>query len=110
MLLGSLAKSMLMRAVQKKAGVARIGTIPAALLTTGASLALTHGRRPIGLALAGVGGLLLWQEIERERRLQLIAGGAGDGTATTGAMQPVAKPVRAPAPLVSGVSAATKRR
>ncbi|WBO24032.1 hypothetical protein [Sphingomonas abietis] len=69
---------MIVRAVQKRVGVSRIGTIPATLLTTGASLALTRGRRPIGLALAGVGGLLLWQEIERERRLAADASRASE--------------------------------
>jgi hypothetical protein len=58
----------------EEAGVTRIGTVPGTLITTGASLALTRGRRPIGLALAMAGGLLLWWEIERERAATLEEG------------------------------------
>lgn len=101
-MLGSFAKSMVIRAVQKKAGVARIGTLPASLLTTGMSLALTRGRRPIGLALAGIGGLLLWQEIERERRLRM--GEARPDAAEATAPVPVLPPASASA------SAARARR
>jgi uncharacterized membrane protein (UPF0136 family) len=53
--------------VRRKAGVPAIGTIPAALLTSGASLILTKGRRPVGVAVAALGGLLLWREVVRER-------------------------------------------
>jgi hypothetical protein len=66
-MLKTFAKSLLVGAVQKKAGVTKIGAIPGTLITTGASLALTRGRRPVGLALAVAGGLLLWWEIERDR-------------------------------------------
>jgi uncharacterized membrane protein (UPF0136 family) len=64
-MLRTFAKSLLVGAVQKRSGIAPAGTIATALLTTGASLALTRGRRPVGLALAALGGLLLWREVER---------------------------------------------
>jgi hypothetical protein len=60
-----LATSALVGFVRKKAGVATIGTIPAALLTSGASLMLTKGRRPVGLAVAALGAFLVWREIEK---------------------------------------------
>lgn len=66
-MLRTLAKSMLLGAAQKRAGVTPAGPVSAALLTSGASLLLTRGRRPIGLALAAAGGLLLWREIEHHR-------------------------------------------
>lgn len=62
-----LAMSAVIGFARKKAGVSTIGTIPAALLTSGASLMLTGGKRPVGLAVAALGGFLLWREIERER-------------------------------------------
>lgn len=67
-MLGTLAKSMLAGAVQKRVGVAPAGPVSTTLLATGASLALTRGRRPFGLALIAAGGLLLWREIEHERK------------------------------------------
>ena len=70
-MLKTFAKSLLAGVVQKKAGVTKIGAIPGTLITTGASLALTRGRRPVGLALAVAGGLLLWWEIERDREATL---------------------------------------
>lgn len=66
-MLRGFAVSALVGFVRKRAGVRSIGTIPAALLTSGASLMLTRGRRPAGLAVAALGGFLLWREIERER-------------------------------------------
>jgi hypothetical protein len=66
-MLRGIATSALVGFARRKAGVSSIGTIPAALLTTGASLILTRGRRPVGLAVAALGGFLLWREIERER-------------------------------------------
>jgi len=66
-MLRTLAKTMLVGAVQKRVGVTPAGPVSTALLATGASLMMTRGRRPIGLALAAVGGLLLWREAERER-------------------------------------------
>ena len=65
-MLRGFATSMLVGFVRKKAGVPAIGTVPAALLTSGASLVLTRGRRPIGLAVMAVGGFLIWREVERE--------------------------------------------
>lgn len=59
------ATSALVGFVRKKAGVSTIGTIPAALLTSGASLMLTKGRRPVGLAVAAIGAFLVWREIEK---------------------------------------------
>jgi hypothetical protein len=61
------ATSMLVGFARKKAGVPAIGTVPAALLTSGASLMLTRGRRPVGLAVMALGGFLIWREIERAR-------------------------------------------
>ncbi len=66
-MLRTLAKSMLVGAVQKRVGGTPAGPVSTALLATGASLMLTRGRRPIGLALAAAGGLLLWRAAERER-------------------------------------------
>lgn len=66
-MLRTLAKSMLVGAVQKRVGVMPAGPVSTALLATGASLMLTRGRRPIGLALAAAGGLLLWRDVERQR-------------------------------------------
>ncbi len=88
-MLRAFAKSVLVSALQKKAGVPRTGTIPGTLLTTGASLLLVRGRRPVGLALTAVGCLLLWREIERDRAVTLAAGPAlpppasGDASAAT---------------------------
>jgi hypothetical protein len=64
-MLRTLAKSMLIGAAQRRVGVMPAGTISTALLTTGASLMLKRGRRPIGLALVAAGGVLLWREAER---------------------------------------------
>jgi hypothetical protein len=66
-MLRTLAKSMLIGAAQRRVGVMPAGTISTALLTTGASLMLKRGRRPIGLALVAAGGVLLWREAERSR-------------------------------------------
>ena len=66
-MLRTLAKTMLIGAAQRRAGVMPAGTLSTALLTTGASLMLTRGRRPIGLAVAAAGGVLLWREVERNR-------------------------------------------
>lgn len=66
-MLRTLAKSMLIGAAQRRVGVMPAGTISTALLTTGASLMLKRGRRPIGLALVAAGGVLLWREAERGR-------------------------------------------
>jgi hypothetical protein len=66
-MLRTLAKSVLIGAAQRRVGVMPAGTISTALLTTGASLMLKRGRRPIGLALVAAGGVLLWREAERRR-------------------------------------------
>jgi hypothetical protein len=66
-MLRTLAKSVLIGAAQRRVGVMPAGTISTALLTTGASLMLKRGRRPIGLALVAAGGVLLWREAERNR-------------------------------------------
>lgn len=66
-MLRTLAKSMLIGVAQRRVGVMPAGTISTALLTTGASLMLKRGRRPIGLALVAAGGVLLWREAERSR-------------------------------------------
>lgn len=66
-MLRTLAKSMLVGVVQKRVGVTPAGPVSTALLATGATLMLTRGRRPIGLALAAAGGLLIWRGVERER-------------------------------------------
>ncbi len=66
-MLRTLAKSVLIGAAQRRAGVMPAGTVSTALLTTGASLMLTRGRRPIGFALVAAGGVLLWREAERSR-------------------------------------------
>jgi hypothetical protein len=72
-MLGTVAKSMLVGAVQKGTGVPQSGPISTTLLTTGVSLMLIRGRRPVGLALAVAGGLLRWHELEQERRVALDA-------------------------------------
>jgi hypothetical protein len=72
-MLGTLAKSMLVGAVQKGTGVPQSGPISTTLLTTGVSLMLIRGRRPVGLALAVAGGLLRWHELEQERQSALAA-------------------------------------
>lgn len=80
------ATSALMGFVRRKAGVQTVGVIPAALLTSGASLILTKGRRPIGVAVAVLGGFLLWREIEREQeeaRPALPPPASGDASAAT---------------------------
>ncbi|WP_019831705.1 hypothetical protein [Sphingomonas sp. PR090111-T3T-6A] len=66
-MLRTFAKSMLIGAAQRRVGVMPAGVISTALLTTGASLMLKRGRRPIGLALVAAGGVLLWREAERSR-------------------------------------------
>lgn len=66
-MLNTLANSLLIGTVQKGTGVTPAGPVTTALITTGASLLLTRGRRPIGLALLAAGGLLLWREVEKEQ-------------------------------------------
>jgi hypothetical protein len=61
------ATSMLIGAVRKGTGATPAGQVTAGLLTTGASLLLTRGRRPVGLALLALGGLLLWHEVEKDQ-------------------------------------------
>lgn len=72
-MLGTFAKSMLVGAVQKGTGVPQSGPISTTLITTGVSLMLIRGRRPVGLALAAAGGLLRWHELEQARRAALVA-------------------------------------
>lgn len=72
-MLRTFAKSLLVGAVQRKVGVPRTGTIPTTLLTTGASLMLVRGKRPIGVAMAAAGAFLLWREVERDRALRPAA-------------------------------------
>lgn len=85
-----LATSALVGFARKKAGVSAIGRIPAALLTSGASLMLTKGRRPVGLAVAALGAFLVWREIDRaeeEARPEpapALPPAAGDASAATG--------------------------
>ncbi|MGN6123303.1 MAG: hypothetical protein ACTHOJ_10155, partial [Sphingomonas oligoaromativorans] len=66
-MLRPLARSLLFGPAPRRVGLRPGGTIPTALLTTGASLMLKRGRRPIGLALVAAGGVLLWREAERSR-------------------------------------------
>lgn len=66
-MLNTLANSLLIGTVQKGTGVTPAGPVTTALITTGASLLLTRGRRPVGLALLAAGGFLLWREVEKER-------------------------------------------
>jgi hypothetical protein len=83
-MLRMLARTALMGAVQKGTGIVPAGPVSTALLTTGASLMFTRGRRPIGLALVAAGGLLLWHETERERERaaeELLRKRQGDGAA-----------------------------
>lgn len=70
-MLKTLANSLLIGAVQKGTGVPPTGTLTTALLTTGASLLLARGRRPVGVALLAVGGLLLWHEHQEAERARL---------------------------------------
>jgi hypothetical protein len=63
-MLKMLAKTMFVGAVEKSIGVRPSGTLTTALLTTGASLLLVRGRRPIGFVLLAAGGMLLWRESE----------------------------------------------
>jgi len=72
-MLRTFAKSMLVGAVQKGTGVPQSGPISTTLLTTGVSLMLIRGRRPVGLALMAAGGMLRWHELEQERRAALVA-------------------------------------
>lgn len=72
-MLATFAKSLLVGAVQKGTGVPQSGPISTTLITTGVSLMLIRGRRPVGLALAAAGGLLRWHELEQERRAALVA-------------------------------------
>ena len=61
-MLRALVNSLVIDVVRKRAGIPEPGVLTTAMLTTGASLLLSRGRRPIGLALIAVGGLLLWHE------------------------------------------------
>ena len=72
-MLDTFAKSLLVGAVQKGTGVPQSGPTSTTLLTTGVSLMLIRGRRPVGLALAAAGGLLRWHELEQERQAALAA-------------------------------------
>jgi uncharacterized membrane protein (UPF0136 family) len=80
-MLRTLAKSVLIGAAQRRAGVMPAGSVSAALLTTGASLMLTRGRRPIGLALVAAGGMLLWRETEQRRATAVPAKADGEAEA-----------------------------
>ncbi len=73
MMLRGFATSTLIGFARRKAGVSAVGTIPAALLTSGLSLILTRGRRPVGVAVAALGGFLLWREIEQQEREARLA-------------------------------------
>jgi len=66
-MLRTLARTMLIGAVERRVGVSPAGPVSTALLTTGASLLLTRGRRPLGLGLAVAGGLLMWRAAEKAR-------------------------------------------
>jgi hypothetical protein len=66
-MLKMLANTLIVGAVRKGAGMPRTGTLTSALLTTGASLLLVRGRRPVGFVLLAAGGLLLWRESEAAR-------------------------------------------
>jgi hypothetical protein len=66
-MLRGFAKTAAIGFVQKKVGISPAGTLPTILLTSGASMLLTRGRRPIGLAVAALGAFLLWREIEAEQ-------------------------------------------
>jgi hypothetical protein len=61
-MLKTLVNSFVIDAVRKRTGIPEPGVLTTAMLTTGASLLMSRGRRPIGLALIAVGGLLLWHE------------------------------------------------
>ncbi len=65
-MLRTLVNSLVIDAVRKRTGIPEPGVLTAAMLTTGASLLLSRGRRPVGLALIAVGGLLLWHETRPE--------------------------------------------
>ena len=65
-MLKTLVNSMLIDAVRKRTGIPEPGVLTAAMLTTGASLLLSRGRRPVGAALIAVGALLLWHETQPE--------------------------------------------
>lgn len=65
-MLRTLVNSLVVGAVRRGTGISEPGVLTTALLTTGASLLLSRGRRPVGLALIAAGGLLLWHENEPE--------------------------------------------
>lgn len=66
-MMNAFANAVLVGAVEKGTGVRPAGPVTAALLTTGATLLLTRGRRSVGLALVAAAGLLLWrEEVRRE--------------------------------------------
>ncbi len=89
-MLRMLGQRMVMGAVQKRLGVTPAGPVSAALLTTGATLILTRGRRSLGLGLAIAGGLLLWREADRQRAT------GGDGNAGRGSSTQAGDPAKAP--------------
>jgi hypothetical protein len=85
-MLRGFAKSAAIGFVQKRVGISPAGTIPTVLLTSGASMLLKRGRRPIGLAVAALGALMLWHEIEQEReaaKAALPPPASGDASAAT---------------------------
>jgi hypothetical protein len=98
-MLRAFAKSAMIGAIQRKVGVSPAGTIPTMLLTSGASMLLSRGRRPVGLALVALGGLLLWREIEHDR---------ADVEAEEEISPALVPPVPAPDP--AGAAAATGSR
>jgi hypothetical protein len=61
-MLKTLINSLVIDAVRKRTGIPEPGVLTTAMLTTGASLLFSRGRRPVGLALIAVGGVLLWHE------------------------------------------------
>lgn len=86
-MLESLVKSVLVGAVQKGTGIPQAGAVSTTLITTGVSLMLIRGRRPVGLALAAAGGLMRWHELEQERRAAQVmlrrSAAAGDASVAT---------------------------
>lgn len=67
-MLRQLAGTMLAGAVRQVPGSEAGDPLASTLIGTGATLALTRGRRPIGIVLLAAGGYLLWRDVAKARR------------------------------------------
>jgi hypothetical protein len=71
-MLRELAGTMLAGAVNQAPGTATGDPLTSTLIGTGATLAMTRGRRPVGIVLLAAGGYLLLRDISKARAAAAI--------------------------------------